>query len=142
MTGTSSRSAIGADLDGKDGLGRKGEGAVVWRRTHGGPDVDLQFQAMTPHRSKSKEALPGPTRTLSAMPSKKEVAPRRSPGPLKEVVNVIPQLGESPARQAPVGDWWVEVPVVYGGPMKGTRRLARKARQEKARLTRERKARK
>jgi hypothetical protein len=66
--------------------------------------------------------------------------------PLREVVNVIPRIGGPPARQAPVGDWWVEVPVAYRGPMKeshkGTRREARKARQEKARLTRERKARK
>jgi len=62
--------------------------------------------------------------------------------PLREVVNMIPRIGGPPARQAPVGDWWVEVPVVYRGPMNGTRRVARKARQEKARLRRERKARK
>jgi len=62
--------------------------------------------------------------------------------PPQGVVKVIPRTEGPPARQASVGDGCVEVPVVHGGPMNGTRRVARKARQEKARLKRERKARK
>jgi len=76
------------------------------------------------------------------MPSEQKGAYGGDLASLGEVVNVIPRIEGPPARQAPVGDWWVEVPVVYEGPMKGTRRAARKARQEKARLARERKARK